>query len=1479
MKRFVFVVFSMVMAFGMGMSAAPSASAASWADPYLQNLVQREVMRGDISGNLNPDRNITRSEFAAMLNRAFGFSARGNKTFKDVPSTAWFATDIDIAAFQGFMQGDGKGINPYGNLTREEAVTMLCRSLKIAPQEGEGFQLTDERNFSNWSRGYINAAVEKNFVSGYPDGSFQPTNRITRGEAAKLLSSVAGEIVTSQRGNVSGIIDGNATLTSSGSTLSNATVLGDLYLTEGVGLGYVTLKNVTVNGDQVISGAGESNVGQSSVILTDCNISNLIVDVAKQKILTLKTDKSTVVENTLIKSSTYLEELSNNFEGFKNVNLKGPSGTFLNLTGSFGDVKIMSPGSVLNVYKGKVNALTVDETAKGAKIFLEKDTYTTAMYFDTGATVTGKGQIESVLINNDGVVIEQLPENIYIRPGVTAKINGKVMGSLDAEMDALKPDFSYGYPKADKIQPTSFAQYYMTNKPGKVYYAVYPAGTNMPSKDDLLAKNAPPKNALKSGNLSALPDKESTTTISGLKPGEKYTVYSFFMDLRGASSDIKSTDVQAVDNVIPTLLSGYPKVSSTTSTSATFTLIPNKNSSYYWAVLPANAVAPTASQLYTQTISGTRSKGVTYGGVMNTPKEIDTATGGTLEEYASYVFYVVLRDASDNMSSTPYKLPFTTKDSKPPEFKPNDGTYPKVGSVAATSIPLTYVVNEPCTVYWAAVKMGTNLLPLASDGKPDLSNQKSKDVVKTGSGAWKYGSSSASKEGQLYTISVSGLEQQMPYDIYFMLEDKSGNQSNITKITAKTKDIVPPTVGLSSEQEIGGNYSVDASVKLTFSEIVCGSKTDKDGNYLTLSQLFQEDKSALKNYITLVDASKVPNAAVTIDWNYVTVEEKDAKTLITFKPEAIRLTNNNSYRFELNNQVNYAMYDTSKNAMKGTVTLPFKTVPPLTYFSEVQNFDSSKYDTAFFINPRAKNTGPNIYFDLLLRSDHYLEFELYQGTSIDSLQPVLKNGVNKFVLPDNYATRLTDYLTTKTEYQNLEDLYYAIKITKIDTTPITGGQIPITANVNLTLNAVIGNETGIRQLPGTGSTFDTRLKEAIKNNYVSSVTAPTDPFLLRIALVDNVPPAKVGETKFEPGDRQVLMSVQATKGCTVYYYAVPEAIAPATITDPNIVRSQRSDSKQGTAAGSFQISDNNAAPTQYTIEGLLPPNTGDSNRKYVIYYYLQGKASTPSEVYKGDFATTPVKAPKIVQKLEAFADNNLVKITGSWDSDCRMYYVIYPANSAEPTIDQIMGKEPSNNQITSGSITVKADTVFKLDINGIDYKYRYDFYAVAQKYIGTAPAGDSSTKEVLRGFTSRDNEAPDVLYDRPETVISTMSADGLRFDGSVMVQFTEGLYFFKQGSSDTQPLLENDLINNLKGNWVAPANVQYVNSSQAGTDGAIQQVTFSFSQISDGTTITFGQDIGDKTGNRSGQFKMTFHSKDDQGVLLPKPYWQAEFLR
>ena len=1500
-------ILSLLILLLWGLSALPAttgpALAASWAEPYLNNLVDRAVMKGDPDGQLYPNRSVTRAEFAAMLNRAFGFSEQGGAKFRDVAATAWYAADISIAANQGYLQGDSKGANPVGSLTREEAAAMLCRALKIAPLSGEQFRLTDERGFSNWSRGYINAAADKGFVSGYPDGSFQPKNRITRGEAAKMLSEVAGEIRSSSvQQRLGRTISGNLTISSSSVTLSDTTVTGDLYITEGVGLGYVQLENVTVLGEVIISGAGESNVGASSIILTDCEIPRLTVDVAKRKILTLKTDGTTRVREAIIKSSTYLEELSRHYEGFDKVVLDAPAKSFLNLRGSFGEVLLLGEGSVLGLYQGQISSITVDEAALKSTISLEKDTYVSSIYFDAGATVSGLGEIESVLVNNDGTVIAQLPENIYIRPGVTATIGGKKMGFLDAEMDGLAPAFSGDYPKVDLLTPTGFTLLYMSNKPGKVYYGVYPADTPRPSLEELMAKSGTSKTALKQGVLNTLPEKEVKTAISGLKAGTQYVVYSVFVDLRGEDSGILRDNVITVDNVIPALLSGYPKVENISKDKASFVLIPNKATSFYWAILPDKATAPTSEQLYKQNVSGAVLQSVTHNG---RPNERTDITLSDLKESVTYTFYVVLGDSAGNLSKTPAKLSFTTKDMTAPKFITPD--YPRIGVPAATAIPLEYMVDEPCTIYWMAAREGTNILP-------DNPEKKS-EAVKLGTGAYKNGKATAAKENTKYTLSLSGLEKEMSYDIYLVLEDKAGNISGVTSLNSKTLDKTAPTATVTTPQPINGKFPIDRPISIEFSEIVCVGNGSSEPQ--RLSEFFNKatDKKVLANYIQLLDltdTSQTSPPQLSVNWNRVTIQDYNARTTITFlgteydentgkaipeKGSALTLSNDNRYQFTLGYKYpqGYILQDTSRNEMKEKTALTFQTVPSLTYFNEVKQFDPTKFDAAFLLRPDQQNTGEYVFFDILMRSDQRVEFDLYQADTLADLNAA--KTAKQVILPENYATLFLDSGSTgMPKYNALKSTYYGIKITKVGDTVIGDTGSPITTAINLKMNGIIGNVSYLRDLRGPADTLEARIKAAGNRGDISEVTAPSTPFSLRIGLVDSQPPVAT-DYKFLEGDTAAVMQLKTDKACTVYYLALPTSKATPTIPPGSTPPYTASEilggaSNSDTVRGSFQASGGSIA-TEASILNLTPET------KYNIYFFLKGAAPDNSKVYEGTFETKDIEPPENTM-LYYTARTGGVDVFSKWKSaNCKVFYVLYQqgATSATPEPEQIKNPPEGMKAIARGDFNFDwkdgNEQPYKLQLNGLKESARYTLYMVAQRRLGggSLTTGPYSEICVLDYITPLDQTRPGIVGEPRGT--AEHQGNG-KFKGQVGITFTEPLYYFDTGTA-AKPLDITTFMLNMRtigsGNiWSGGAGdyqheivpILGPNGKPTGTtEECLSFIRFNYENITDGMTIEFTKTIGDRAVNLSGTLSLTFHvtqpPTDAPAGTNPTGYWTYQF--
>ena len=111
----------------------PGVHAASWMDPYLDQMVSWGIMRGDINGNLEPERTITRAEFVSMVNRAYGYTEVGPNPYQDVAATDWFYEDICIARNVGYFSGMSNTVAaPRSPLTREQAAQILYQASKLA---------------------------------------------------------------------------------------------------------------------------------------------------------------------------------------------------------------------------------------------------------------------------------------------------------------------------------------------------------------------------------------------------------------------------------------------------------------------------------------------------------------------------------------------------------------------------------------------------------------------------------------------------------------------------------------------------------------------------------------------------------------------------------------------------------------------------------------------------------------------------------------------------------------------------------------------------------------------------------------------------------------------------------------------------------------------------------------------------------------------------------------------------------------------------------------------------------------------------------------------------------------------------------------------------------------------------------------------------------------------------------------------------
>lgn len=142
------------------------------------------------SDKFNPNNNVKRSQFALMLNRALELEAPATTTFKDIASyDAETQKAIKALSDYGIINGKSETkFEPASDITRQQAAVIVYRVL-----EAFGYEALGAKNpFKDVSSSNAEAAKaiaelnELGVMTGF-DGKFNPQNKLTRNQMAKVL--------------------------------------------------------------------------------------------------------------------------------------------------------------------------------------------------------------------------------------------------------------------------------------------------------------------------------------------------------------------------------------------------------------------------------------------------------------------------------------------------------------------------------------------------------------------------------------------------------------------------------------------------------------------------------------------------------------------------------------------------------------------------------------------------------------------------------------------------------------------------------------------------------------------------------------------------------------------------------------------------------------------------------------------------------------------------------------------------------------------------------------------------------------------------------------------------------------------------------------------------------------------------------------------------------------------------------------------
>ncbi|OPL08859.1 MAG: hypothetical protein AVO33_08040 [delta proteobacterium ML8_F1] len=172
--------------------------AVSWAKDAINDMGSRMIVSGVGGNHYEPDRDITRAEFAAIIVKALGLKPDlGKNKFNDVHPASWYCGYIETAVSYGLIKGYGDGtFGPDEDITREQAmviVAMAMKLTKISPNLTED-QTTnlievfiDSGAASGWANEGIAACLETGIIKGRTSTMLCSKENITRAEVAIII--------------------------------------------------------------------------------------------------------------------------------------------------------------------------------------------------------------------------------------------------------------------------------------------------------------------------------------------------------------------------------------------------------------------------------------------------------------------------------------------------------------------------------------------------------------------------------------------------------------------------------------------------------------------------------------------------------------------------------------------------------------------------------------------------------------------------------------------------------------------------------------------------------------------------------------------------------------------------------------------------------------------------------------------------------------------------------------------------------------------------------------------------------------------------------------------------------------------------------------------------------------------------------------------------------------------------------------------
>jgi len=166
-----------------------------WAEASIHNMAGLGIVNGVSETEFQPDRGVTRAEFATLVSKVLDLDEASENVYSDVDDEAWYKTTVLNCTKVGLIQGSGGLFRPDDFISREEMAVILYRTMKYIDPENVATTLdvvafADVSEISDWAREEVDCMVQNGIINGMGNNIFAPKSSATRAQAVVVLEKI-----------------------------------------------------------------------------------------------------------------------------------------------------------------------------------------------------------------------------------------------------------------------------------------------------------------------------------------------------------------------------------------------------------------------------------------------------------------------------------------------------------------------------------------------------------------------------------------------------------------------------------------------------------------------------------------------------------------------------------------------------------------------------------------------------------------------------------------------------------------------------------------------------------------------------------------------------------------------------------------------------------------------------------------------------------------------------------------------------------------------------------------------------------------------------------------------------------------------------------------------------------------------------------------------------------------------------------------